>query len=248
MQHFVGGHMHFPEYFCWTRYGTESGEGIEAIIQRKEEERQSNGGIFLWGVGNALAPSMRALIHQEISPEVVFSPIRSAARAVDKNPDQLVAWTRGLTLDAQSYSLPRYSLVTSSASFNKRKKKHYALVCSLEKPLRINHESTTRLHVSQMVNMLTGNQIGHSQVTAVVRRINNNTSINNDVSLYPVSIVARLVYPYFVELTDFVIIPELMACKLMEGHIGRTSVLEFVNNSYKRQNHMTTFEIRLPLR
>jgi hypothetical protein len=45
--------MNLPETFCWTRYGTESGSPIEAIILRKELERQV-AGVFCWGVGNAL--------------------------------------------------------------------------------------------------------------------------------------------------------------------------------------------------
>src|ERR1700728_56037 len=34
-----------PDRFCWTRFGTEAGESIEHILNRKEEERLANGGI-----------------------------------------------------------------------------------------------------------------------------------------------------------------------------------------------------------
>ena len=45
-----------PDLFCWTKYGTEAGEDIGAILERKESERLASGGTFLWGVGNAIGP------------------------------------------------------------------------------------------------------------------------------------------------------------------------------------------------
>ena len=48
--------MNIPNYFCWTKIGTEAGETIESILLRKELERISNNGIFLWGVGNSIEP------------------------------------------------------------------------------------------------------------------------------------------------------------------------------------------------
>ncbi len=75
--------MQLPEHFCWSRFGTEAGEKIDAIIERKERERIENGGIFLWGIGSAIGPSMSRLVELEAKPEVIFSPIRSAPRNVD---------------------------------------------------------------------------------------------------------------------------------------------------------------------
>src|SRR5689334_16901759 len=34
-----------PLLFCWTRFGTEAGEPIEAILERKEREREATGGV-----------------------------------------------------------------------------------------------------------------------------------------------------------------------------------------------------------
>ena len=38
-----------PSHFVWTRYGTESGESMGAILARKERERIAAAGCFLWG-------------------------------------------------------------------------------------------------------------------------------------------------------------------------------------------------------
>ena len=66
-----------PEYFCWTRFGTEAAEPIDSILGRKERERVANRGIFVWGIGNAIGPSIRELLRREAQPEVLFSPIKS---------------------------------------------------------------------------------------------------------------------------------------------------------------------------
>ena len=50
--------MDLPRFFCWTRFGTEAGQPIEQILERKEQERIVNNGLFLWGIGNSLTPSM----------------------------------------------------------------------------------------------------------------------------------------------------------------------------------------------
>lgn len=47
--------MALPDYFVWTRYGTEGGEAAGSILARKEQERQRAGGLFLWGIGNSVA-------------------------------------------------------------------------------------------------------------------------------------------------------------------------------------------------
>src|SRR5437773_1823143 len=47
---------------CWTRMQAEAGQGIEAIVSRKELERQAGGGLFCWGIGNAPPRSLSALV------------------------------------------------------------------------------------------------------------------------------------------------------------------------------------------
>lgn len=196
--------MPLPRHFCWTRFGTEAGETISQILERKEHERRANGGLFLWGIGNAIGPSMRELVRRETSPEVVFSPIRSRPRKEDIEPAQVVAWTAGRTLDGSFYDLPCGSIVTSRASMDKRRKGHYALVCSSTRSLGIK-ENTEAIPFGQLRNLLTNRRIGASQVTAVVC-IDDERYDSSGIA-YTAAIRAELVYPYFIELIDPVPLP-----------------------------------------
>src|SRR5260370_42028001 len=101
-----------PDWFCWTRFGTEAGEAIGHILQRKEEERAANRGVFIWGIGNAVGPSVRELVGREPKPEPPFRPIKSSARPQDELPPAGAPWTSGETLDGHLYYLPEHSLVT----------------------------------------------------------------------------------------------------------------------------------------
>ncbi len=219
--------MSLPRHFCWTRYGVESGEGIDEILSRKEQERLSNEGIFLWGVGNAVGPSMRALIQNESLPEVIFSPIRSAPRKVDAQPERVAVWTSARTLTGEDYRLPSGSIVTSRASACGGKKRHYALVCALDEPLRFVDGAET-ITMSQVQNMLTGRPVGASQVTAVVRMTDRLGSDKEPI--YPVSIRAKLVFPYFVELANPLILPAAVTGKDCREKMSGTTALEFLSH------------------
>lgn len=187
--------MTVPQYFCWSRFGTESGEAIDQIIERKERERLLNGGIFLWGIGSALGPSVRELVKKERVPAVVFSPIKSKPKTVDVDPPQVVRWLAGETLNGDPYTLPEHSLVTSRLNSTGR---HYALVCASDKPLSI-EDGGDQFSITQLRNLRTNRPIGASQVTAVVSKIGR---FKRRTSSYPVAMLARLVFPYFVRLTD----------------------------------------------
>lgn len=186
-----------PKCFCWSRFGTEAGEPIDAILRRKELERRRNGGIFLWGIGNALGPSMRALLREVRGPEVVFSPIRSAPSAIDVSPSRVVTWGAGRDLDGAPVALPRWSIVTSRAPADVRSARHYALVCYADEPLELAAEPGT-LTIGQLENLLTHRRVGASQVTAIVRC----RKAATPGTVYSVAMRARLVAPYFVELTN----------------------------------------------
>ena len=82
-----------PQCFVWTRFGTEAGQSISDILRRKEKERAANGGIFYWGIGNAVGPSILELLRRTDEPEVLFSPIKSAPKRDDVTPEAVVAWT-----------------------------------------------------------------------------------------------------------------------------------------------------------
>lgn len=188
--------MNLPRFFCWTRFGTEAGQPIEQILERKEQERLANNGLFLWGIGNSLTPSMIELLRQTDKPEVMFSPTRTKARVEDAEPGRVVAWTRAETLTGDDFALPPASLVTSGLN-SPRKNTHYALVCFQDRPLV--PESGCSVDFYALRNILTGQPIGASQVTAVVER---SAPLGPRTREYDVALRARLVFPFFVKLRN----------------------------------------------
>lgn len=188
--------MPLPTYFCWTRYGTEAGELFTEILARKERERLGNGGVFLWGVGNALGPSIDLLITRADTPYVVFSPIRSPPRAVDASPPSVLRWTSAETLSGKPYEMPPYSAVTSGRATGPSSRGHYALVCFSSSPLALSTMPET-IAMSELRNLRTGRPLGASQVTAVVERTRSKAAGPT----YAATMVLPLVAPFFIKLT-----------------------------------------------
>jgi hypothetical protein len=187
-----------PESFCWTRFGSEAGQPANAILDRKERERQANHGTFLWGIGNAVGAAISELVRRSANPEVLFSPIKGKPRECDVVPDSVVVWRLGETLDYQPYSLPKHSLVTSRFVTGSTKSSHYALVCFSSRPIAFGDELPT-LAFGSLRNILSGKHLGASQVTAVVTRdMPDRTSTYE----YPLAFRARLVAPYFIRLRE----------------------------------------------
>lgn len=211
--------MPLPEYFCWTRFGTEAGQPVNHILARKERERAANAGLFIWGIGNAIGPSIRELVRRTTHPEVLFSPIRSAPKSNDVSPPAVAAWVSGEGLDGTSFLLPEHSVVTSRFDPQSPRSFHYALVCFSEQSLTASH-CVEKVHLSEMTNLLTGRPIGASQVTAVVQpRMEDERGQPN----YPVAIRASLAYPYFIRLRNPVILPES----------AKTSGTEWIEDAFR---------------
>jgi hypothetical protein len=187
-----------PDAFCWTRFGTEAGEAIEEILDRKEQERRDNGGVFFWGIGNSVAPGLTALLDACNRPEVLFSPIKGRPRAVDRSPAARFAWRAGHGLDGGHFELPPSARVTSGGPVGGTGRAHYALVCASSRPLAID-PGDPDLDFLALRNLVSGNPLGVSQVTAVVRR--NREQPPSDMR-YKVAMRAELAPPYFVRLTE----------------------------------------------
>jgi hypothetical protein len=194
-----------PESFCWTRFGTEAGQTVGHILQRKEQERAANGGIFIWGIGNAIGPSIRELVGRVLNPQVLFSPIKSPPKQQDVEPPAVAAWTLGETLDGDSYWLPEHSLVTSRYDPLSPKELHYALVCFSEIPISA-AQPLGRIAFDALMNIRTGRPVGASQVTAIVER-RPFESEGNGGEAYEVAIRAELVHPYFIKLREPLCLP-----------------------------------------
>jgi hypothetical protein len=189
--------MQLPAYFLWTRYGAEAGESADEVLFRKERERVANSGLFLWGIGNSMAPAIRRLLGQtgEQRPAVVFSPMRSPAKKEDQSPKAVARWTRAFGLDGREWQMPGGSVVTSRMDSAKgAKKRHYALVCHLDSPMRPDPEGP-RFSIDELRNFASGAPVGHSQVTSLVRYTPAGSG-----GQYVAAVVARLVYPYVLEL------------------------------------------------
>lgn len=183
-----------PENFCWTRFGTEAGQPVSRIVERKERERRANHGVFLWGIGNSVGAGIKELVGCCNEPEVLFSPIKGPPRLTDTQPAAVITWSVGETLEGHPYTLPRWSMVTSRASATRST--HYALVCFSTRPIELVPDGP-RLALSGLRNLISGRPVGASQVTAVVRRRINEL---DDEAGYAVAFRARLTYPYFVRL------------------------------------------------
>lgn len=190
--------MPLPRCFCWTRFGTEAGQSVEQILARKEQERKANDGLFFWGIGNAIGPSMLELLRRTTSPEAVFSPIQSAPKREDATPESVVAWSEAQTLSGEKYRLPKHSLITSRSDPLRPKLKHYALVCCSESAIAIEN-SREYIRFSTLRNLLTNRPVGASQVTAVVHMAARGSEEKG--LSYNVGFRVFLAPPYFVELT-----------------------------------------------
>jgi hypothetical protein len=196
-----------PDSFCWSKFGTEAGEPAERILARKEQERRQNGGVFLWGIGTSIWPSLRALLEVTNSPKILFTPMLSRPSKIDVTPGCVAVWTAAAGMDGSQYEIPRYSMVSSRYSPG-RQRRHFALVCSSDTEIRDNSPGGQHLYRSELRNFVNGTPLGASQVTSVVRRVAASCGAERP---HRVAFVANLVYPYLLELLDPEALPQQMA-------------------------------------
>ena len=167
---FVDGDRDVPDVFCWTKMGTEAGQPLEKILARKELERLAGNGTFCWGIGNSLgAAASEALAKHPEGISVLFSPMKSSAKKLDENPDEVALWTAYQDEFGRLIELPEHMVVTSRrhAPSGVVKRSHYALLCSSDRPID-GVSLHGELDASRAVNYLSQNSLGASQVTAMV--------------------------------------------------------------------------------
>lgn len=216
-----------PAAFVWTKMQAESGQGLADIVRRKELERAAGGGQFWWGVGNALGDNLLRLVAralaQEAAPSVLFSIMRGRPKREDAAPDAVLLWTAYLDEAGRIAPLPGHVLVTSRGSTAAGdKRRHYALVCRSEQPLRLEMLGALEArHYRNLGSAAPG--VGASQVTAVVEHaalapkpevplaavLDGAPGRGGAGMRYDVNLRAALDQPYFVRLTR----PVLLSCE-----------------------------------
>jgi hypothetical protein len=188
-----------PRQFVWTRYGTEAGENADRILARKETERRGADGVFLWGIGNSVTKGISLLVRklEGRHPVVVFSPMISAARAIDAKPAHVARWLGAMRIDGSRWPMPNSAVVTSRISDIERPRRRFALVCFSEEVISAN-SAAPRFDIADLVNLESRAPVGASQVTAVVENIGGDRNCGPYVRAF----TARLVPPYVVALCD----------------------------------------------
>lgn len=187
--------MSLPAAFGWTKIGTEAGETTDAIIARKALEARFGGGVFGWGVGNAPSRAgIAALLLREREPELLFSPMASAAKAHDVQPAGRLLWRAYRDPNTDAYCpLPEHMLITSRAPAAGGTPRHYALFAHVQGALVAHPHGT--VSVAALTNLCSGSPVGASQVTAVVGRAEGGSG-----RVYPVMLRANWLYPHWVAL------------------------------------------------
>ncbi|MEA2621829.1 MAG: hypothetical protein QOH61_739 [Chloroflexota bacterium] len=184
--------------------GTEAGESLASILDRKERERQATGGLFLWGIGNAVGAALEALVRRSPQPEVLFSCTKTPARLADASPDRRVVWAGAVTMSGRRYQPPKGTRVMGGVVDARRLPPRFALVCSSDQSLQPSDHGSIRL--AELRNLVSGHPVGASQVTAVVERVADDLETQN--GMYVVRLRARLVEPYFVRLVEPIVVSE----------------------------------------
>lgn len=153
---------------CWTRMQAEAGQNLDAIVTRKDLEREAGDGLFCWGIGNAPPRSLNETVRRGIDIDVVFSMMKSRPKSSDVTPSGLVVWRSYFDFDGVERPLPPNVLITSGPKASRRA--HYALMCHADQQLKLADlgafDPTAYLNVSEAAR-----PVGASQVTALLRRV-----------------------------------------------------------------------------
>lgn len=207
------------ERVCWTRMQAESGEGLARIVWRKELERRTGSGLFFWGVGNAPARIIPALVRSSSDIDVLFSVMKSRPKAHDIAPSRVIAWQSYVDVEGIVRPLPSHVLVTSRAG---SRNCHYALVCHSETPLRLATNGIS-FDPAAFRNCGAGGAVGSSQVTALLERFG-----PDGPSDYRIAMRARLTGGFWVKLIDPVEVSASIRAELDGGVDDEETWLDIV--------------------
>lgn len=189
-----------PTRFLWTKMQAEAGQSLRDILHRKELESLSGDGVFVWGVGSSIGAKIK-YIRAGIVTDVLFSPMLSSPKKIDRYPSSITVWGSYVDHDGSIRPLPANSLVTSRGETALgRKSRHYAIVARSRSPLLARASASINLACYRNIDSKKG-RVGNSQVTAVLERSGNCTE-GGPQTMYEIAFSAELIYPYFVRLAD----------------------------------------------
>ncbi|RYG87127.1 MAG: hypothetical protein EON59_08295 [Alphaproteobacteria bacterium] len=198
---------------CWSRMQSEAGQGLQAIVARKELERQAGDGVFFWGVGNAPGSEPARLARERVPIDVVFSIMKSKPKPQDVKPAELQLWRGYIDQFGVEQVLPQGALITSRAHpADARARSHYALMCRTDEPLSLHDHGPFDPSAFRNVGGR-GAPVGSSQVTAMLRLVDPRPS---DVAGYRANLRATLTGGYWVRLTDSIRLPSTAATSLLD--------------------------------
>jgi hypothetical protein len=186
------------EIICWSRMQAESGQQLHEIVWRKELEREANGGIFCWGVGNAPNRCTANLARNGVEVDAVFSVMKSRPKFLDVAPSLTLIWRKFIDYDGRERPLPPGSLVTSKGETRGAvKRSHFALLCKSDSRLVLGDFGSFDPDAYRNLGEI-GGAIGNSQVTALLRRTANERANG----AYRVNLRATLFGSYWAKLAD----------------------------------------------
>lgn len=189
-----------PNRFIWVRAEAEAGEGLKAILERKEQEAAQNRGVFWWGFCSRSFTAVnlqRFLASFQGAPvEVLFTELASKPQSMDEHPESVYEFTSAHSLlTGATVEIPASVHVTA------RQTRRLALVCEARPGFDHQRLSGTELHFSSARNALTGGKLAGQDTTSMVTYQSGAAASGHG---YPEILRARLVHPYVVELTGTV--------------------------------------------
>lgn len=189
-----------PATFCWTKVGLINGEDFATTVLRKEWERLSGGGRFLWEVNRPLGNHAHLTERNCGNLISVFSPASAKPKSVQKKPEDALLWNAWIDSGGQLRPLPSHVFLKSAThqSSGDRKKAHFALVCSSLQPLTIG--STLKVFPDLLRNVGSGKRLGAALSSVIVDQV---ASTNRrEGRHHPVALIAKLESPFFVRLAQ----------------------------------------------
>lgn len=201
------------EVVCWTRMQTESGEGLERIVARKNMERAAGDGLFFWGIGTSLGDKIEWVRSKQRTTPLIFSKMISPPKQVDAAPSDVLVWQTYLDRAGNRYSVPEHVLVTSRAHTRLgTKNRHYALMCGSSETLALADHGPLD-HRAYRNAGPEGLPIGASQVTALIQRWQEEDTNNAD---YRIHLRAHLIDLQFVRLSDPCLLDDVQRKRVAE--------------------------------